>query len=433
MALAAEIVFALALAVVVVSFAGVARDRLSERVLLALAGALTLAAGLAAVALGVNFVERFAKTEVLLLATGGIAAAAAAEAGLIGLARGLRRVRDLERLDDEAAAKLVARYEAHNRERQTELERLLARERAHATHALGEQERTLAEERRDVVARQAEHARVELTHAVASVQERLERRLTAWAADLDRGQRELEAQLTELSQRHQEALAAHDARLEADAERLETASDEQRTAIEKLRAEVQRLGTGFLEEGRAEIELHASERRRALADVAERLRSRERGLREQLDREETEARTRLAAGLVEAERRHLANLERTLERAANRLAEDAERRFDAEIKESRERSAERLARELEKSIEQFARQAENDVAERINDIARAIVDRLQRRINDVVRAGEAEHSVAADRVRALSERLDEALAAAEERVAALELDLERSARALGPE
>src|SRR4029450_3887789 len=63
-----------------------------------------------------------------------------------------------------------------------------------------------------------------------------------------------------------------------------------------LREALQRLGTEFLEEGRSEIEVHAAERRRALHEVGERIRNRERALREQIDREEVEARTRLGGG-----------------------------------------------------------------------------------------------------------------------------------------
>jgi hypothetical protein len=428
MALASEIVFAAALVVVAISFGALLRGRASDRVLLTLTIVLAAIAVIAAGALGVNLVEGFTSTEALLLAAGGVGAAAVAEASLLGLARGLHRLREIERVGDAARAELASFLEDEARLRTAELERTLARERANASHALGEQERQLAEERRDLVARQAERARVELTEAVASVQERLERRLMAWAADLDRGQRELEKQLAELSQRQREAISSYDARLAADAERLAAVSDEQRLALVKLREELQRFGTEFLEEGRAEIELHAAERRRALHEVSERLRARERGVSEQIEREEAEARSRLALGLGDAERRQLAQLERALDRASTRIVEEAERRFDAQIRESREKAGERLGRELEKAIEKFARSAETDVADRITEIARTTVDRLQRRISDVARAAEVQHGLAADHVRGLSERLEEALAAAEERVAALEIELERATR-----
>jgi hypothetical protein len=425
-ALALEIAVAAALVLVALSFAGVATGRLGGRSLLAVTVVLAVSAALALAAVGVNLVEHFADTDVLLLAAAGLAAAAVAEGGLFGLARGLRKFRDLERVGTEAQARLEEALEAEAQARRKEVERLLARERAHATHLLGEQERALAEERRTVVERQAERARVELTEAVASVQQRLERRLMAWAADLDRGQRELETKLAELGNRQRETVAAYDARLSADAERLAGVSDEMKEALSKLRQEFQRLALESLEEGRAEIELNASERRRALHEVGERLRTRERALREQVEREESEAKARLVAGIAELERRQLAQLDRAFERAGTRLIEAAERRFDAQIKEARDRAAERLGRELDKGIEQFVRRAEQDVSDRIAEIARTTVDRLQRRIQDAARAAEVRHDLSADRVRMLADRLEDALTAAEERATTLEAELGRT-------
>jgi hypothetical protein len=420
MTLALEIAFAAALAVVALSLAAVAFARVSARLLLGLALALWIAALAGAAVAGLEIAGGTDDDALLLVTVGGLALAALAETGLFLLQRGLRRIRDLERVEDEARARLDAHLESYTEERRAELERVLARERANASYVLGEQERQLAEERRDSIARQAEHARVELTEAVSGAQGRLETRLMAWAADLDRGQRDLEAQLTQLGQRQKQALADYDARLQADAERLAAASDEQRQALAQLRSEFERLITQFVEEGRAEVEAHAAERRRALHEVGERLRSRERSLQEQIDREEAESRSRVASGLAEAERRQLAQLEKALDRAASRLSEDAERRFDAQIKESRERSAERLSRELEKSIEEFVRQAEAGVSDRIAQLARTTADRMERRLRDVARSAEAQGEVASERLRHVSERLDAALAAAEQRIAAYE-------------
>jgi uncharacterized protein YukE len=433
MALALEIAVAAALLLVALSFAGVALGRLGDRALLALTSLLVVLAALGAAAVGINIVEGFADTDLLLLAAAGLAAAAVAEGGLFGLARGLLTLRNLARIGEEARARLGDVLHTETQERQRDLERTLARERAQASHVLGEQERALAEERRMLIDRQAERARVELTEAVASVQQRLERRLMAWAADLDRGQRDLETKLAELSNRQRDAVASYDARLSADAERLAAASDEQRVALTKLRQEFQRLASEAFEEGRGEIELHASERRRALHEVSERLRARERTLREQVEREESDAKGRITAGVAELERRQLAQLDRAFDRAGTRLIEAAERRFDGQIKESRERAAERLSRELDKGIEQFVRQAEKDVADRIAGIARTTTDRLHRRIQDAARAAEVQNDLGADRVRMLSDRLEEALAAAEERAAALEVELGRASGAYNRE
>ena len=424
MTVALEIVFVLAVAAVGVSVALVAFGRVPARVLLAAAVGLGALGLLSAAAFGIDLVSSFADSEALLLLTGGFALAALAETALFLLVRGLRRVEELERVGEQGRARLEAWLAEHSEARKVELERMLARERANASYVLGEQERQLAEERRDLVARQAERARVELTESVSSAQERLEGRLRAWAADLDRGQRQLEQQLTELSQRQGEVVAAYDARLRADAERLEAVTEEQRKALARLREEFQRVAAAAFAGGRAEIETLAAERRRALHEVAERLRARERAMQEQIEREESEARSRLAAGLTEAERRQLSQLERVLDRSANRLSEEADRRFDAQIRESREKAAQRLSHELDRSIEQFVRQAEKEVSDRIADLALVTADRVQRRVTDVGKAAEAQHEVAAGRLRLIEERLDEALAAAEERITAFEAQIE---------
>jgi chromosome segregation ATPase len=424
MELALEIAFAAALAVVAVSLVAVAFARVPQRLLLGSAVALGVVAIGGAVVAGLEIVEGTDDTALLLVTAGGLLVAAFCQTGLFLLARGLRRFADVERAAEEARTRLELYLEQHADERKAELERTLARERAEASHALGEQERRLAEERRDTVARQAEHARVQLTDAVADAQGRLETRLMAWAADLDRSQQELEGQLAKLSQRQKQALEDYDARLRADAERLAAASEEQRKALAQLRSEFERLVTQFVEEGRAELEAHVAQRRSALLEVDERLRSRERALREQIDREEAESRSRLVAETAEVERRQLAQLEKTLDRAASRFSEDADRRFEAQIRESRDKSAERLSRELEKSIEEYVARAESEVSDRIVHLARHTAERMERRLRDVARAAEAQGEIAGDRLRHVTERLNEALEDAERRIAEYEREVD---------
>jgi hypothetical protein len=424
MTLALQIAFAAGIVVVGVSVVAVAFARIPPRLLLILAAILGAATVAAVIVAGIEIGQGTSDEALLLVTAGGLLVATVAEVGAYALARTLERQRDFERVGEEGRARLDAYLTEEAERRKADLDRVLARERAHASHVLGEQERQLAEERRDAVARQAEHARVELAEAVASAQQRLESRLMAWAADLDRGQGEIEAQLTGLAQRQKEALSEYDARLRSDTDRLSAASDEQRRALTQLRAEFGQMITQFVEEGRAEVEAHAAERRRSLHEVSERLRNRERTLREQIDREEAEARARLAAGLTDAERRQIAQLERALERAASRLAEEAERRFDTQIKESREKASARLSNELDRSIEHFAHQAEKDVSDRIAQLARTTAERMERRLRDVARAAEGQGEIAAERLRHVSERLDEALAAAEERIAAFEAEVD---------
>ena len=424
MALALEIAFAAALGVVALSLVAVAFSRVPERLLLGSAVGLGVLALAGAVVAGLEIAEGTDDTALLLVTVGGLVVAAICQAGLFLLARGMRRVGDIERVGEDARASLDAYLDQHAEGRRAEIERMLARERAEAGYALGEQERRLAEERRETVERQVENARVELTGAVADAQGRLETRLMAWAADLDRSQRELEGQLAKLTQRQKQALEEYDARLGADTERLAASSEEQRKALAQLRSEFEQLVRQFVEEGRAEIEAHAAERRSALDEIDQRLRGRERALREQMDREEAESRARVLAGQSEAERRQLAHFEKTLDRAASRFSEDADRRFDAQIKESRDRSADRLSRELEKSIEDFVGRAETEVSDRIVQLARLTADRMERRLRDVARAAEAQGDVATERLRQVTDRLSAALADAERRIAEYEHEVD---------
>ena len=181
MVLALQIAFAAAIAVVALSLLAVVTGRATDRLLLALTIALAGGSVVGVVALGIDLANSFTDTNALLLAAGGLGAAAIAEAGLLALNRGLRRLQQIEALTEAARAEVHAYAEEEARERILELERMLARERANTSHQLSEQERRLAEERRNSVERQTERARVELTQTVASVQERLEHRLMAWA------------------------------------------------------------------------------------------------------------------------------------------------------------------------------------------------------------------------------------------------------------
>jgi len=96
MVAALEIALAVGIALVAASFIGVILDRVSDRVLLAGVVALgALAAGSGIVfAVGLA-IDRW-DWEQLLVAFAGLIAATAAQAGALGLGRGLRRLRDVE-------------------------------------------------------------------------------------------------------------------------------------------------------------------------------------------------------------------------------------------------------------------------------------------------------------------------------------------------
>jgi hypothetical protein len=322
----------------------------------------------------------------------------------------------LEQLDEALAAAAVQRMK--------ELDRTLARERAETVHLLMEQERRIREERRADAGREAEAARESLIESVTANQRRLEQRLGAWSADLERAQQQLKARLETLIRQQAEALALHEARLADVGRDVGALEEEQHGAISQVRGDLERLVNEATVAVQAEIETHAAERRRALHEVGERLRSRERALREQVEREEVEVRAQLTSETAEVERRALEQLERLIERATLRLSEDAERRFDAQLRESREKTAGRLSRELELQMETFSRSAEKEVATRITEAAQASALKLQRQIDDVVRAAEAQTGLSNERIQALTARLDRSLELANERLAEFEASVE---------
>ncbi len=338
--------------------------------------------------------------------------------------RSRERAPTADDLIEQAKAGLAAYLDEEEEQRRAELSHTLARERAEASHILTEQERRFAVERREVLAQQLEEAKELLAGEILREQRKLEERVRAWVDDLDRGQRSREAQFAQLAQRQTVALAAYDARLTADAEALETFTSEQRVQLAKLREDLERMARDIALETETEIEAHAAERRRALHEVSERLRVRERAMRDQIEREETEAMQRLMAALADAERRQVESLERSLDRATTRIVEEAERRFDEQIRKARDRSAERLNRELDKAMETFAVRAEKDVAERIAESSRTTVERLQRQVQDLARAAETQQEIATERVRLITERLNEALSNAESRMDAYQQQIE---------
>ena len=424
MVAAAEIALVAGIVIVAGSYLWIVFGRPSERAILAGIGIIVLLAAFAAVALALGLATGRWDWEPLAACFGGLVAAAAAQAGAVALIRGLGRLRSveteaslvLEQLDEALAAAAVQRMK--------ELDRTLARERAETVHLLMEQERRIREERRADAGREAEAARESLIESVTANQRRLEQRLGAWSADLERAQQQLKARLETLIREQAEALALHEARLADVGRDVGALEEEQHGAISQVRGDLERMVNEATVAVQAEIETHAAERRRALHEVSERLRSRERALREQIEREEVEARAQLTSETAEVERRALEQLERLIERATLRLSEDAERRFDAQLRESREKTAGRLSRELELQMETFSRSAEKEVATRITEAAQASALKLQRQIDDVVRAAEAQTGLSNERIQALTARLDRSLELANERLAEFEASVE---------
>jgi hypothetical protein len=236
-----------------------------------------------------------------------------------------------------------------------EIRRVLARERAETASALAADERRLAEERRSAFAERERRTGETLADELAGTERRLEERLRGFSDDLERAQRHLEAQLSRLGQRYRQAIADVESRLEAEAAELGSTADGQRKTVIRLREEVERAASQAVTEALDELEAQATERRRAIEEIAERLRGREAAIQESIERAESDVRARLDVVLVEWERRQTERLVRVTEREIDRHTQIAMLAFDERMREAREEAVTRLQRELDRTIERLAR------------------------------------------------------------------------------
>jgi hypothetical protein len=235
-----------------------------------------------------------------------------------------RATAQLKALDEHAEQAKAALAEVVQREvaaRERELEQILVRTRADAMSQLADQERRLSEQRRAVVTQHEREATVSLAEALAESQRRIEERLAGWTDELERSQRSVADELRKVDERQKRLIAEIEARIGAESDTLKSATDEQHDALQRVREEMAREARELRESTTSELEQHAAERRRALHEVAERLRRRERDFQEQIQREAGEAADRLQLGLADVERRQVEQLERVVAREAQRYSE----------------------------------------------------------------------------------------------------------------
>jgi hypothetical protein len=401
----AEIVFAVAAVVAGVGLAVTVAGRASRNLLLGLA----LALGAAAVSLWVCYALE-QDTPIAVSAAGTTLAAIM----MLAAMRLRRLVQHARRVDSELASaeqRLENVIQREAAERAAELERTLARARADSASLLAEQERRIAEERRRAAAEQEREANASLAEALTRAQQHIETRLRSWTEDLDRAQRAVGDQLEQLKQRQRQLIVDAETRIAADIERLESEGEQQRSGLVRLRDELARAIQETVSEGSAELEAHAAERRRALHELNDRIRRRERSLAEQIEREETDATRRIETTFAEVERRQVEQLQRVLDRAATSFSEAATQQFGDAIRSAREDAATRLSRELERAVQAFTREAEKVLAEQLGHVGDAGTQRLEKRLS-MVTSG-------LDRQRA------EAIAAFEQRLLSEEQELRR--------
>jgi hypothetical protein len=372
---AAEIVFAVSAVVAGASLVATLAGRTSRTLLVTLA----ILLGVAALTLWVIYALE-QHTPIAVSATGTTLAAVTQLAGL----RLRRLLQHARRVDSELASaehRLQRVIEQETEERAAELERTLARARADSVSLLVEQERRIAEDRRRSAAEQERTANSSLSEALANSQQQMEGRLRAWAEDLERAQLVVGAQLDQLKQRQRQLISEAEARIAADAERLEAESEQQRGGLMRLRDELARAIQDAISEGNAELEAYAAERRRGLHDLNDRIRRRERALAEQIEREETDATSRIQVTFTEVERRQVEQLQRVLDRAASSFSDAATQQFEDAIRSAREDAATRLSRELDRAVQAFTREAERVLAEQLGHVGDAGAQRLEKRLN----------------------------------------------------
>lgn len=425
-----QIVFAAAAALAASSLAGAAFDRVGRRTLLALAGAS------GAVATGAWVVAGIERGVEIVAAAVGITLAFGASVAAVRLRDLVRTARRVDEQLARAHGRLHSVIAREAEERGAELERTLARARADSASLLAEQERKIAEERRAESAELGRSLEGELATALMRSQQQVDARLAAWADDLERAQRAVADQLAQLEQRQKVLIADAEARIATDAARLASESEEQRASLVRLRDEIARATQETVEAGTNELDAYASERRRALHELNERIRKRERQLTELIEREEADAIRRIQAGFADVERRQLEQLERTVTRATSSYSDAAAQQFADVVKSSREAAAVRLSRELDRAVQSFAREAQTALAERLAQVGDAGVQRLERRQAEAVAGLERQQAEATEAFEArllqaeqeLRRRLDTLAADAEAERAVLDARLRELAK-----
>jgi len=371
----------------------------------------------AAVAGWVVFALKPGHPKELGVAAGGLTAAALAGVGSLLLRKALVRVDATDTHLAAAEARLRALIDEEAAARAAELERTLARARADSVSLLVEEERRIADERRREFTERERGSTASLVEALTATQAQVEQRLAGWAQDLDRAAETTKAHIADLERRQKLLVADVGQRLTADSDRLAAESENQRTALTRIRAELDKAIGEVLAAATAEIDSHAAERRRALHELDERMRRRERELLERIEREEAESAQRIRAGFEDVQRRQIEHVERIVERATSSYSEAATQQFAELVKGSREDAARRLSRELDRAVEVFAREAEAVLAERLAHVGDAGAQRLERRL--------------AEAAKSLERQRDEWMGALDARIAGLETDLRRRLEELG--
>jgi hypothetical protein len=229
-----------------------------------------------------------------------------------------------------------------------------------------------------------------MAEVVAVVEQRVEERLRAWESDLERAQNALQGAVSTLEQRMRQRIADVEAKVAAESDELDAMIDEQRVGAIRLREELESSARDALARALEELQTQADDRRRTIDELNERLRQHEHSVTEQVDRAESEARTRIEVAFAELERRQVEHLERATAREIDARSEAGAVEFENRMRAIREEAADRLREELDRASESFLRRADGLIAAELQQAVNAASQRVDDRILELTRRYEAE-------------------------------------------
>ncbi len=115
---------------------------------------------------------------------------------------------------------------------------------------------------------------------------------------------------------------------------------------------------------------------------------------EQVDRAESEARTRIELAFAELERRQVEHLERATAREIDARSEAGALEFENRMRAIREEAADRLREELDRIAESFLRRADGLIAAELQQAVSTASRLLDDRIIELVRQQDTAHASA---------------------------------------
>jgi hypothetical protein len=121
-------------------------------------------------------------------------------------------------------------------------------------------------------------------------------------------------------------------------------------------------------------------------ELNERLRQHEHAVIEQVDRAESEARTRVELAFAELEGRQVEHLERAIAREIDTRSEAGAVEFENRMRAIREEAANRLREELDRTAESFLRRADGLIAAELQRAVNSASQRLDDRIVELTRS-----------------------------------------------